>query len=74
MRVRRIPVLGPSDEPQWVRVYVRQYGDRWAAIICADDETPPLPDQLKGIAFFGDTAEAAEHQAMDYLQEWAGRS
>jgi hypothetical protein len=68
MRVRRILTLGPSDEPQWVRVYIGQMGDRWAALICSDDEAPPQSDQLKGIAFFADTAEEAERQAMDYLE------
>ncbi len=37
------------------------------AITCSDDEAPPQPDQLKGLAFFGDTAEEAEGQALDYL-------
>ena len=57
----------PSDEPQWVRVYVRQFEERCAAIICPDDEAPPQPGQLKGIAFFGETAEQAEQQALDDL-------
>ncbi len=67
MRVHRILTQGPSDEAQWVKVYVRQFEERWAAIILSDDEAPPQPDQLKGIAFFGDTAEQAEQQALDYL-------
>jgi hypothetical protein len=67
MRVRRILIQGPSDEAQWVKIYIRQYEDRWAAIICSDDEAPPQSDQLKGITFFADTAEAAEQQALDYL-------
>jgi hypothetical protein len=69
---RRLLVQGPSGEPQWVRVYVRQVEDRWTAIICSEEEAPPLPGQLKGLAFFGDTAEQAEQQALDYLQERVG--
>jgi len=30
----------------------------------ADGESPPEPGTLQGIAFFGDTAEAAERSAM----------
>ena len=52
MRVRRLLVQSPSDEAQWVKVYVRQFEDRWTAIICSDGEAPPPPDQLKGLAFF----------------------
>ncbi len=57
-----------------MKVYVRQFEDRWAAIICSDDEAPPQSDQLKGIAFFGDTAEEAEQQAPDYLEMQVGRN
>ncbi len=60
MRIRRLLVQGPSDEAQWVKVYVRQFEERWAAILCSDEEAPPQPDQLKGLAFFADTAEQAE--------------
>jgi hypothetical protein len=56
----RLLTLSLSDEPQWVGVSLRQFDDRWAAIICSDEEAPPQPDQLKGLAFFGDTAEQAE--------------
>lgn len=48
--------------------------DRWAALICSDDEAPPQSDQLKGITFFGDTAEQAEQQALDYLGMQVGRN
>ena len=28
-------------------------GDVWAAMIVGDDDLPPAPAQLKGLAFFG---------------------
>jgi hypothetical protein len=74
MRVRRILTQGPSDEGLWVRIYVRPLGDRWAAMIVSDDEAPPQPDQLKGLAFFADTADDAEQQALDFLGMSAGRN
>jgi hypothetical protein len=64
MRVRRLLTQGGNDEPLWVKLYVTQRGDKWAAMICADEEAAPQPDQLKGLAFFGDTAEEAEQQAL----------
>lgn len=74
MRVHRLLTLSPSDEPLWVKVYVRQIGEKWAAMIVADNETPPLPEQLKGLALFGDTPEEAEQQALDYLGMGAARN
>ena len=70
---RRLLTVGPGNEAQRVRVYVRQIGDRWAAIICSDEEAPPQPDQLKRIDFFGETAERTERQALDYLGMRVGR-
>jgi len=74
MRVHRLLTLGPSEEPLWAKVYVRQIGEKWAAMIVADNETPPLPEQLKGLALFGDTPEEAEQQALDYLGMGAART
>ena len=71
---RRMLTLGPSDESLWVRVYVRQIGEKRTAIICSDEEAPPQPDQLKGIAFFGETPAAAEQQVLDYLGMRVGRN
>jgi hypothetical protein len=33
--------LGPDDETIWVCLYVQPVGDRWAAMLVADDVTPP---------------------------------
>ncbi|GEM_PF-5561218 len=38
-------------------------------MIVADGESPPEPESLKGIAFFGDSAEQAERLAIMYLGE-----
>ncbi len=67
MRSRRILTLGPDHEPLWVRLYVHQVGERWAAILVADGVLPPEPGTLKGLAFFGATAEEAEREAKAYL-------
>ena len=67
MHSSRRLTFGPSNEPLWAKLYIRQIGEKWAAIIVAENETPPLPDQLKGLALFGDTPGEAEQQALDYL-------
>ena len=67
MHSSRLLNFGLSNEPLWVKLYIRQIGEKWAAIIVAENETPPLPDQLKGLALFGDTPGEAEQQALDYL-------
>lgn len=74
MRVHRLLTLGPSDEPLWVKVYVRQIGERWVAMILQDDDPPPSSEELKGIAFFGDTPEEAEQEALEYLGMCAERN
>ncbi len=66
-RSRRLLTLGPDNEPLWVRVYVQQIGDSWAAMIVGDDVLPPEPGELKGLAFFGNTPEEAEREAEAYL-------
>jgi hypothetical protein len=67
MRVHRLLTLGPSEEALWVKVYVRQLGERWVAMILRDDDPPPGREELRGIAFFGDTPEEAEQEALEYL-------
>jgi hypothetical protein len=67
MRVHRLLTLGPSEESLWVKVYVRQIGERWVAMILRDDDPPPRSEELRGMAFFGDTPEEAEQEAMRYL-------
>jgi len=59
--------LGPNHEPLWVRLYVHQIGEKWAAMLVADDAPPPEPGSLTGLAFFDDTPEEAEHAAKAYL-------
>ena len=67
MRDHRLLTLGPSEEPLWGKVSVRPIGERWAAMILRDDDPPSGCEELRGIAFFGDTPEAAEQEALDYL-------
>jgi hypothetical protein len=55
MNHRCLLTLGPDNEPLWVRLYVHQVGDSWAAMIVGDDELPSEPGQLKGLALFGPT-------------------
>ncbi len=69
MSSRRILTLGPNDEPIWVWLYIQQIDDRRAAMLVADDALPPGPGDLKGLAFFGETAEEAEQMAKAYLGE-----
>ena len=66
-RVRRLLTVSSDHEPLWVRLYIHQVGDRWAAMLVADDAPPPEPGSLTGLAFFGDTREEAEHAAKAYL-------
>ncbi len=65
--VRRLLTLGPDNEPLWLRVYVQQIGEAWAAMIVGDDVLPPGPGELKGMAFFAATPEKAEGEALAYL-------
>ncbi len=67
MRSRRLLTLSPDHEPMWVRLYIHQIGDRWAAIFVADGVLPPEPGTLKGLAFFGATPQEAEREAKAYL-------
>jgi hypothetical protein len=43
-------------------------GDRWAAMILADDAPSPAPGVVKGMAFFGETPEEADQAAKAYLE------
>ncbi len=67
MTAHRLLSLGPENEPIWVRLYVRQIGETWAAMIVADEALPPGPSELKGTAFFAETPEDAEQAAKAYL-------
>ena len=64
---RRLLTLGPDHEPLWVRLYVHQVGEAWAAMLVADDASPPQPGGPKGLAFFGPTRDEAEQEAKTYL-------
>jgi len=55
--MRRLPTVGPDNEPLWVRLYVHPLGDHWAAMIVADDASPPGPDTVTGLTCFGATPE-----------------
>jgi hypothetical protein len=65
---RRILTVGPDNEPMQVRFYVQPVGDHWAAMIVADEATPPGPDEITGNAFFADTPEEAEGLPKAYLR------
>ncbi len=72
MQTRRILTLGPGNEPLWVILYVQPFEDCWAAMIVADGVLAPGPDEVKGMAFFGATAEEAEYMAHAYLMAGSG--
>ena len=38
--------------PVWQRLSVHQIGDRWAAMLLADEQLPPDAGTLKELAFF----------------------
>ena len=67
MGSRPLFTLGPENEPLWVRLYVHQIGEAWAAMNVADDERPPEPGRLKGITLFGATPEEGEGEGKAYL-------
>ncbi len=67
MNSRCLLTLSPDYEPLWVRLYVHQIGEKWAAMLLADEEPPPDPGTVKGLAFFGATPEDAERAAKAYL-------
>ena len=67
MTSRRLLTLSPDNVPLWVRLYVHQVGEKWAAMIVDDDAAPPGPGSLTGQAFFGESPEEAEQAAKAYL-------
>ncbi len=67
MHAERRFVLDSGEDARWIRVYVQPIGDVWAPMAVDEDEAPPAPGQLKGIVFFGGTAEEAESNAELYL-------
>ena len=67
MASRRLLALSPDHEPLWVRLYVHQIGEKWAAMIVDDKAPAPEPGSLTGQAFFGATPEEAEQAAKAYL-------
>ena len=48
------------NHPLWVHLYVHTLEDAWAAMLAPDDVLPPEPGQLKGLAVFAETSDAAE--------------
>jgi hypothetical protein len=56
----------------WVRLYVPEVGEAWAAMLVADGVVPPEPGEVKGLSFFADTAEEAEREAKAYLGQGEG--
>ena len=52
-KARRLLTVGPETEPLWVRLYVHQIGERWAAMLLADEGPPPALGTVKGLAFAG---------------------
>ena len=67
MRSRRLLTLDPGNEPLCARLYVHEVGEAWAVMLVGDDAPAPGPGELKGMAFFAPTAEAAEEAAKEYL-------
>ncbi len=67
MTSHRLLTLSPDHEPLWVRLYLHQIGEKWAAMLLADEEPPPKPGEVKGLAFFRATAEEAEQAVKVYL-------
>ena len=50
-----------------MNLYVHKIDAVWAAMIVGNDELPPEPGALKGLAFFGATRDEAERGAKAYL-------
>ena len=49
-RPTRLLILGPDNEPLWVRLYVYPVGDRWAAVIVADTVGASGPGRGESVA------------------------
>ncbi len=67
MTSTRLLTLNPDHEPLWVRLYVHEVGEAWAAMLVAERVVPPGPGVVKGISFFADTLEEAERVTKAYL-------
>ena len=67
MSPRRFLILGPDNDPRWVRLDVYPVGDRWTAVIVADTVDSPRPGDVKALRCFGDTAAEAKAVALRYL-------
>jgi hypothetical protein len=63
----RLLTLGPANEPLWVRRYVPEIGEAWAAMLVGGDVPAPGPRGLKGMAIFAATANEAKEAAKAYL-------
>jgi hypothetical protein len=66
-RSLRLLTLGPSDEPQWVRVVIQPIEDVWTAMLVGAQEPAPEPGSLMGVCFFGKTSKEARGEALNYL-------
>jgi hypothetical protein len=55
--VRHLLTLGPDHEPMWIRLYVYQVAEKWAATLVADNVGPPTPGEVRGIGFHADAPE-----------------
>jgi hypothetical protein len=67
MRVRLISGVEADGREVYLQFCTARLGDGWVSIILPEGETPPVPGQVKGRAFFGATPEEAESRALDYL-------
>lgn len=67
MHTQRLLTLGPDNEPLWLRLYIHQIDEAWAAMIVADSVTPHAPRELRALGFFTETAGEAEQVANAYL-------
>ncbi len=65
MRSRRLHSPGPDDDPIWVRLYIQQIRDRWAAMLVGDGVLPPEPGALRGMACCGATGGEDEWQVSE---------
>jgi hypothetical protein len=65
----RILTLGLNGLPVWVRLYLAEFGARWAAIVQPDGDPPPAAGAIRLVSLFGATREEAEKAARGYLGE-----
>lgn len=60
-------VARPCRRPALRAPFRLVFGDGWAAMLVAEDVSPPEPGELRGLAFCGATHEEAERGAKKYL-------